>query len=211
MASRVEVFADVTCPFTHVGLRKVIDVVADIDGDLEMSLEMRMRAWPLEWVNGEPLQADKVGSEIEALREQLGVDAFADFDPGTWPATTIPAHNLAAAAYETDPSTGLRVSLALRDALFEEGLDVSDPSVLSRLAADHDLEPPPSEPVPSVDADYAEGTRRGVRGSPDFWIGSDEFFCPALTVEHDETGLAVEFDEAGLEEFLTRVKSLSSP
>jgi len=201
----VEVFADITCPFTHVGLRTVAGAVADIDPDIEL----RMRAWPLEWVNASPTPADMVGAEILALREQAGIDAFEGFDPDTWPTTTIPAHNLAAAAYDKDSRTGLRVSLAVRDALFEDGLDVSDVDVLARLAADHGLETPSPEPVASVEADYAEGTRRGVRGSPDFWVGSDEFFCPALTVEHDESGFTVGFDNDGLQRFLARLGSLS--
>lgn len=207
MTSRLEVFADVTCPFTHVGLRRVTEMVTDTGGCLDVSV----RAWPLEWVNDEPLAADAVGVKIAALRKQLGIDAFAGFDAATWPATTIPALNLTAAAYEVDSATGLRVSLAVRDALFEDGLDVSDSSVVSKLAADHGLDPPPADPVPAVETDYAEGRRRGVRGSPDFWIDSHEFFCPALSVEHDESGLAIEFDSAGLEEFLSRIETLSSP
>lgn len=201
MTPRLEVFADITCPFAHVGLRKVAGIAAD--------LAPIVRAWPLEWVNDEPLTAEAVGTEIDALRTQLGVDAFAGFDPHAWPSSTVPALNLAASAYAIDAVAGFRVSLAVRDALFEEGLDVSDPTVLSRLAARHGLDPPSPEPAPSVEADYTEGIRRGVRGSPDFWIDSHEFFCPALTVGHDDAGLTVAFDDAGLEDFLRRVETLS--
>jgi hypothetical protein len=54
-----------------------------------------------------------------------------------------------------------------------------------------------------VSADYDEGKRRGVRGSPDFWVGGAEFFCPALDLSHDGDGaLAVNFDPAGLSHFV---------
>lgn len=200
MSTRLDIFADITCPFTHIGLRRV---VADLDG---MDVQIAVRAWPLEWVNGEPLGAEGVDVKVAALRTQLGVDAFSGFDEAQWPTTTIPALNLAAAAHRAGPSTGLAVSLALRDAVFEDGQDVGDPNVLALIAERFGLDAPAAEPDPDVSADYAEGVRRGVRGSPDFWLGEAEFFCPALTLGHDDQGLTAEFDAAGLEQFLQQVR-----
>ena len=113
----VEVYADITCPFTHVGLKRVIDHVAG----MTTPADVIVRAWPLEWVNGAPLDVDAVAVKAAALTEQLGVDDFAGLRADRWPTTTIPALNLAASGYERDPSTGLAVSLELRSALFEHG------------------------------------------------------------------------------------------
>lgn len=205
MPARLEVFADITCPFTHVGLKRVL---AELD-DLGAGVELIVRSWPLEWVNGAPLDASAVTVKIAALHDQLGVGDFDGFRESSWPTTTIPALNLAAAALSVDVSTGLAVSLALRHALFEEGRDVSDPAVLESIASEFLLELPATDADPRVSADYEEGKRRGVRGSPDFWIGSEEFFCPALTLGHDDEGLVAEFDTDGLGMFLERVRALS--
>jgi predicted DsbA family dithiol-disulfide isomerase len=194
---RIEVFADMCCPFTHSGLKRVAAQLADTD------VELVVRAWPLEWVNGAPLEAEAVSAKIAVLENELDVDDFVGFREETWPASTIPALNLAAQAALVDEATGLRVSLALRAALFEQGLDIADPAVLADIAAAHGLSTPGTEPHPSVEADYADGQRRGVRGSPDFWVGENEFFCPALDLARDEAGaLHAEFDRAGLERFI---------
>lgn len=203
MAIRLEVFADITCPFTHVGLRKVVQELGDLDGDVEIVI----RSWPLEWVNGAPLEAAAVEAKIAALHAQLGTDDFSNFRGDTWPTTTIPALNLAAAALDIDVSTGLAVNLALREALFEEGLDVGDLVVLSSIAKQFGLEPPSIEVDARVQADYDDGQRRGVRGSPDFWLGDEEFFCPALKIGHDDDGLTAEFDAEGFGDFLDRVRA----
>ena len=203
MAICLEVFADITCPFTHVGLKKVVEELTDLDGDVEIVI----RAWPLEWVNGAPLEAAAVEAKIAALREQLGTDNFSNFRGDAWPTTTIPALNLAAAASDIDVSTGLAVSLALREALFEEGLDVGDLAVLSSVAKQFGLEAPSIEVDARVQADYEDGQRRGVRGSPDFWLGDEEFFCPALMLGHDDEGLTAEFDTEGFENFLEHVRT----
>ncbi len=199
----IEVFADITCPFTHVGLKKVVDELDPNDGNVEVVV----RAWPLEWVNEAPLEAAAVETKVHALREQLGADAFAGFRADTWPATTIPALNLAAQAFDVDAPTGLAVSIALRDALFEDGRDISDPAVLSAIATEFGLNPPSNEVDDRVQADYDEGQRRGVRGSPDFWLGDQEFFCPALKLGHDDEGLTAEFDSDGFDAFMTRVRA----
>lgn len=48
----VEVFADLGCPFTHVGLRRLLARRAELARDEPVLL---VRAWPLELVNGQPL------------------------------------------------------------------------------------------------------------------------------------------------------------
>ena len=60
----IEVFADVVCPFTHVGLRRLREERPE--GNATRFL---VRAWPLEWVNGTPLAAELVGREIDVSRD----------------------------------------------------------------------------------------------------------------------------------------------
>ncbi len=199
----IEVFGDVTCPFTHVGLKLI---TREVRGEVDIVV----RAWPLEWVNGEPLEGSAVATKVAVLREQLGGVDFDGFDPEAWPTTSIPALNLAGVAAQQSVAAGLRVSLDVRAALFERGEDVSDPDVLMRLAVEHGVETSVDElgsgPTAAVQADYDEGKRRGVRGSPDFWVGGDEFFCPSLEIGHDAAGaLTAHFDTDGIDRFLTRV------
>ncbi len=192
----VEVFADITCPFTHVGLKRVADHAPTAD--------IIVRAWPLEWVNGQGLDVDAVAVKARTLHDQLGIDEFTGLRTDRWPATTIPALELAAAAYAQDAATGLAVSLALRTALFEDGRDISDPAVLAEIARDHGVTA--GDMRAAVEADYADGRERGVSGSPHFWVGDDDYFCPALDIGHDaENHLTARFDEDGLARFFERI------
>ncbi len=203
MTARLEVFADITCPFTHLGLKRVAQEVAEND----LQVDIIVRAWPLEWVNGAPLDAEAVEAKIDALKDQLDTPDFSNFCAESWPTSTLPALNLAAGAFDVDPSTGLTVSLAIRNALFEEGQDVGDPTVLADLAARFGLKVPVGEVHARVHADYQDGQKRKVRGSPDFWLGDEEFFCPALVLGHDTGGLTAKFDTEGFEDFLQRVRA----
>jgi predicted DsbA family dithiol-disulfide isomerase len=198
----VEVFADITCPFTHVGLKRVVQHIAEID----RPVAVRVRAWPLEWVNGAGLEIEAVEMKAKALKEQLGVDDFPGLRHDHWPSTTVPALALAAVAYERDLATGLAVSLELRMALFEHGIDVGDPDVLAQIATNRGLLVPTVHGHELVQADYDEGRRRGVTGSPHFFVGEHDFFCPALDLGHDEHGnLTARLDVDGLAAFFERI------
>lgn len=198
----IEVFADITCPFTHVGLKRVIEHVEEMD----RPAVVRVRAWPLEWVNGTGLAVHAVTEKAQILGEQLGVDDFSGLDPDHWPSSTLPALDLAAAAYAVDMATGLAVSIELRSALFERGLDIGDPAVLDQIGDAHGGLRADATARAGVQADYDEGRRRGVRGSPHFWVDSDEFFCPALDLGHDDEGhLTARFDPDGLAAFFGRI------
>jgi predicted DsbA family dithiol-disulfide isomerase len=203
----VEVYADITCPFTHVGLKRVVQHVREMsESAVSEPVEVIVRAWPLEWVNGTPLGVDAVLVKAAALSDQLGVDDFAGLRADVWPTTTIPALDLAASGYEHSAATGLAVSLELRAALFEHGEDVSSPDVLERIAAAHHLRVPSTEMSAAVQADYDSGRERGVKGSPHFFVGSDDFFCPALDLGHDADGhLTARFDADMLADFFARI------
>ena len=195
----LEVFADVACPFTHVGLRRFVDRRAELGRD---DVSLWVRAWPLELVNGEPLDPDVVAEEVDDIREQVAPNLFAGFVETCFPSTSLPALTLAAAAYAHDLATGERVSLALRELLFERGVDIADTAVLRRLADEHGV-PADLSDQGSVLRDHAEGVARGVVGSPHFFTPAGGFFCPSLDVHRDAAGrLHVGHDPIGFDRFV---------
>lgn len=181
----IEVFAEIACPFTHLSLRRIVARRRDLG---RTDPVLRVRPWPLELVNGEPLDADHVAKEVRALREQIAPDLFAGFDAASFPATSMPAFRLAEAASAVDARTGEAVNLALREALFEQGRDVSDPAVLAEVAAAHGLEVPGDGLDDVVRQAQAEGKARGVEGSPHFFVAGTSVFCPLLDIRRDDEG-----------------------
>ena len=127
---------------------------------------------------------------------------FARFVEGSFPASSLPALTWAAATYGRDLATGERLSLALRDLLFEQGVDIADAEVLERLAADHDVAVDLTETRRVLD-EHAEGVARGVIGSPHFFTPSGGFFCPSLDVHRDAGGhLRITADTLGFDRFV---------
>lgn len=195
----LEVFADVGCPFTHVGLRRVVDLRTELG---RHDLTLRVRAWPLEIVNDQPLDPHFIAEEVDDIRRQVAPTLFEGFSEASFPASSLPALTLAAAAYDGDLATGERVSLALRDLLFEQGVDIADVEVLQRLAAEHGVAFDPTD-TRQVLADHAEGVERGVIGSPHFFTPAGGFFCPSLDVHRDDDGhLRITADPAGFDRFI---------
>jgi hypothetical protein len=183
MGRVVDVFADVACPFTHASLR-IITGTRDAQGS---DTRFRVRSWPL------ALTGPGIAPKVAALREEVAPSLFTGFDPERFPTSTRAALAAEQAAYGVSLEEGERVALLLRDALFERGLDVSDPEVLASRGV------PPGDAA-AVDADRAEGERRGVRGSPHYFSGEEDFFCPLLDI-----GDVVRFDRHGFERFAAKV------
>jgi hypothetical protein len=199
--SLVDVFADVWCPFTHVGLRMFLEHRRNAH---RPDVKLRVRAWPLEIVNGEPLSPTFVAEEIEEIQQQAAPELFSGFSPTTFPQTTLPALVLAGHAYQAGLDTGEAVSLELRDLLFEQGVDISRSDVLGAVAAGHDLDAPGEQVDPAlVEADRLAGVKRGVTGSPHFFTPAGDFFCPALDIRRDARGhLRITADPEGFDRFL---------
>ena len=196
----IEVYADIWCPFAHVGLCSVVQRRRQLGRD---DVVMRVRAWPLELVNGAPLDRTTTAEHVEELRTQVSSDLFTHFDPDHFPQTSLPALAVAAAAYRRDDRTGEAVSLALRAAFFEEGRDISRPDVLANVASAHGVDGPDTDDDEAVRADWHEGQSRGVKGSPHFFCGELEVFCPSLDISKDEDGqLYLRRNTEALDEFL---------
>lgn len=202
MAPRVlEVFADVMCPFAHIGLARVAARRDELGADVVLAV----KAWPLELINGHPLDPGFVAEEIDVLRAGVAPDLFTGFDAAAFPATTLPALGLAHAARLVDDVTGERVSLALRRALWEEGRDVADPAVLAAVAAEHGVTTDTNRDRDGVLAEWGDGKARGVRGSPEFVLDGTAWFCPSLDVRRVDGELVVDVDAATLAAFLESV------
>ena len=181
----IQVYADVWCPFAHVGLRCVRDRRAKLGRD---DVALDIRAWPLELVNGVPLDPNTTAIHVSELQDQVAPNQFMNFDPEHFPSTSLPALACIHAAYRKDLATGEAVSFAVRDALFENGLDISRPEVLTAIADRHGIGPATAEDEGSVISDWQEGVRRGVRGSPHFFCGDHDVFCPSLDISKDGAG-----------------------
>jgi predicted DsbA family dithiol-disulfide isomerase len=194
----LDVFADVSCPFTHVALRRLVERRASKGAG---TVTLHVRAWPLELVNGGPTEPDTLAEEVDALRAQVAPDLFTGFDAARPPSTSIPALALAAAAYRVGTAVGERFSLALRDALFERAQDIADPDVLAALAAQVGLAPVPADPE-QVIAEWHDGQARGVKGSPHFFGPGLDAFCPTLAVDRVDGHLRIRADPGALDSFL---------
>jgi predicted DsbA family dithiol-disulfide isomerase len=196
---RIEVFADVLCPFTHVGLLRFVE---RREAAGRSDVRLWVRAWPLEVVNGSPLDAHFVAEEVVEIRAQAVPGSFAGFREDAFPSSSLPALALANAGYRRSVEVGEAVSLELRHLVFEEGVDVTDPAVLGGVAAAHGIEVLPAD-VEAVLADHAEGRERGVVGSPYFITAAGGFFCPALDVGRDARGhLRISADPEGFDQFV---------
>ncbi len=196
----IEVYADVWCPFAHVGLRRVAE---------RRSLRKRqdvlldVRAWPLELVNGKPLDPQDTALHVRELQSQVAPDLFSGFDPEHFPQTSLPALACAHAAYRKGTETGEAMSFALRNAFFEEGLDISRADVLSEIARSLDVCSFDAADQQAVVSDWNEGVGRGVKGSPHFYCGDTDAFCPSLNISKDKGGhLKMTPDSAVLDKFL---------
>ena len=198
----IEVFADVLCPFTHVGLHTLIDRRTE---RRHAEPRLRIRAWPLELINGKPLDPHHIGAEVTALRASVRPDLFTGFSVDTFPSTSMAAFALTAAADRTgDPGLVEEVGMALRDAVFEQGLDIGQPEIVAPIANSFGLEPlAANETSVAVHADWDEGRGRGVIGSPHFFTDDGESrFCPVLDISRDDVGNFVIAWKQGTEAFV---------
>lgn len=195
----VEVYADIVCPFAYVGLTQLIERRHQLGRD---DVRVRIRGWPLELVNGEPVDAHSIGEEVEAIKPQVAPNLFAGFDPQRFPASTLPALALTAAAYEVDDATGEAVAMQLRQLVFEHGRDVCDPAVLSEVAERNSV--PTLGDVEVVREEWIAGSLRDVIGSPHFFVDGESLFCPVLDIHRVDGALVVKVDQQVYEVFVAR-------
>ncbi len=194
----IDVYADIWCPFTHVGLTRLVEQREQLGSNVRL----RVHAWPLELVNGKPMDAAFIGEEVDDLKEQASPDLFAGFRVDTFPSSTLPALALAESAYRVGMAEGEAMSLSLRNALFEEGRDISDPAILKEISEAANVPAATQDDVAAVEAAWETGKRRGVAGSPHFFTDAGGFFCPALDIKRVEGHLVIKPDIEAFGEFV---------
>ncbi len=92
----------------------------------------------------------------------------------------------------------------IREAIFEQGNDVADESVLRGIASSLGVSYVPDAGHTLVRRDWEEGKARGVVGSPHFFNGSVGVFCPSLQLTRTEdSGLIIQANAEKLAAFLT--------
>lgn len=197
----IEVFADVVCPFAHVGLRRWIDRRDELG---RTDVRLRVRAWPLELINGAPMDPAAVAGKAADLQAQVAPNLFGGYDPAQFPGTSLPALALTHAAYRQSLEAGEATALRLRQLTFDEGVDISKPEVIDQLIDELDLPIPDISDDDSITKDWDEGRQRGVVGSPHFFTpDGGAVFCPSLDIHKDGGHLAVHFDEDAFAQLIT--------
>jgi hypothetical protein len=122
---------------------------------------------------------------INELRNQVSTDFFVGFDASRFPHSTVPVLALVAHAYAAEVKLGQALSFEVRDRLFEQGLDISEPDTLAAIARTFGLGPPDPDDYATVVSDWKEGRRRQVAGSPHFFCAGTNVFCPSLEISKD--------------------------
>ncbi len=139
------------------------------------------------------------------LREQVAPELFRHLDVDRFPTSTLDTLALANRAYRSGFRVGERMSFAAQRRPFRRRGDISDRAVLESLACDLGVVMPGESDRADVLADWHEGVRRGVLGSPHFFCGDTDVFCPSLDITKDAIeGVSIVRDASRLTEFLTR-------
>ena len=101
-----------------------------------------------------------------------------------------------------DDLTGEMVSLALRDALFEQGEDISEAGVLRAIGQPFGVHPIDCINAESaVRTDWERGKARGVKGSPHFFVGDRGWFCPSLEITHVGEQFEIQIADEAMRDF----------
>jgi predicted DsbA family dithiol-disulfide isomerase len=205
----IEVFADIWCPFTHVGLKLVAGQLRDRG---RQDVTIRVRSWPLEWVNGRPMDPNATLDHINELRDQVSTEFFSGFDASRFPHSTVPVLALVAHAYTAELTLGQALSFEVRDWLFERGLDVSEPDTLAAIARSFGLGTPDPDDYAAVVSEWKEGRRLHVAGSPHFFCAGTSVFCPSLQISKNSQsgGKTIETNLSRLHAFLDRCLSIEA-
>ena len=173
------VFSDLHCPWAYVfsiRLRRARTAVGEPP--------VAWRCWPLELVNDRGTPWETLSQEIPVLT-QLEPDHLAPPRRQTWPSTLLPAMEALKVAGELGgPEAADRYDEAARRAFFLDRRDLSIRPTLAEIAAETGLDRARFLDAfdggghrRSVVADWEEGRRRGVEGSPQVFLpdGSGHF------------------------------------
>jgi predicted DsbA family dithiol-disulfide isomerase len=206
------VFSDLHCPWAYmfsIRLRRARTAVGQPP--------VAWRCWPLELVNQRGTPWGTTSQEIPVLA-QLEPDHFAAPRHETWPSTMLPAMEALKVAGELGGALAAdRFDEVARRAFFLERRDLSIRPTLLDLAAEAGLDREAFQDAfdggghrRSVVADWHEGRRRGVEGSPHAFLPDGSgVFNPGVGRIDWVRGIPVprEVDEGVIAKLLDRAAS----
>lgn len=185
--TRLDIFSDVVCPWCLIGATNLVRALADAPDqpfdlawhpyqlDPELPLEGMDRREYLARKFGGPENVDRVHARVEEAAREAGVPVA--FNRITRAPNTLDAHRLIRWAAAEGAQT--RVAMALFARYFGDGEDISDPAVLTAVAAEAGLDPAVIGRLLAGDADRAEvraeaesARRAGITGVPAFIVAS---------------------------------------
>lgn len=206
------VFSDLHCPWAYVFSIRLRRARAGVGQP-----PVAWRCWPLELVNERGTPWDSLSQEIPVLT-QLEPDHFAPPRRETWPSTMLPAMEALKVAGELGgPQAADRFDEVARRAFFLDRRDLSIRPTLLDLAAGAGLDREAFQVAfdggghrRGVIADWQEGRRRGVEGSPHAFLpDGSAVFNPGIGKIDWFHGIPVprEVDEGAIASLLDRATS----
>ena len=206
------VFSDLHCPWAYVFSIRLRRARAGVGQP-----PVAWRCWPLELVNERGTPWDSLSQEIPVLT-QLEPDHFAPPRRETWPSTLLPAMEALKVAGELGgPQAADRFDEVARRAFFLDRRDLSIRPTLLDLAAGAGLDREAFQVAfdggghrRGVIADWQEGRRRGVEGSPHAFLpDGSAVFNPGIGKIDWFHGIPVprEVDEGAIARLLDRATS----
>lgn len=182
---KIEIYTDIICPWCLVGEARLDNVLARhssmIDADIEHHPMLLMPDCPPGGVKALDLLRSRYGdfdpasfwARPEAEARDAGVDLDLSKQAMIYP--TAAAHSLI--RHARSRGTQHALASALIRAYFLDALDISDPDVLSDIAAQHGFEREEARPIASSPQELAAtyeasqiSIARGVRSVPTFVV-----------------------------------------
>ena len=198
-ALRVDVFADLVCPWCYVGKKRLDEALLAVRGPsvvnwipFQLNPQMPAGGMPFEQYlatrYGDPELIRPAMAELTAAAKREGVELR--FDLITRVPNTLRAHQLMQHAAAQGADTGA-LAESLLGAFFGSGLDISDPDLLVSLGSGAGLAE--TSVLATLDdeksrsivlAQEAEARRSGVSGIPDFLVNKRLFVVGAQSTEN---------------------------
>ncbi len=135
------------CPWTYIAVVRLREVMPSLGG----RATLRLRAYPLELIDGFAAPRDVLAQEwwLAAIQEPRA--AFAAHSGDNWPTTTLPAFEAAWCVARQGDEALASFDLRVRRAFFAEGRDIGSRGVMQEIAREAGLD------RDRFDRDYASG------------------------------------------------------
>lgn len=196
---QVDVIADLICPWSYLGKRRLDDALAAVHGPslitwypFQINPEMPATGQSFEdyLANkfGDPQKLQPAMEELTAAGKSEGLDFR--FDKLTVVPNTMNAHRLMKLA-ETEGANTSALAENIFRGFFQQGLDIADRDVLVQIGAQSAL--PPDKIIETLDDDLsrrvvisqeAQVRQSGVTGVPDFLVNKRLFVVGAQSTEN---------------------------